>query len=93
MIQKLGRALRPFSKDSRRSTGSKVAIFASIYRFATAGDAARIQSYVAELVSSAPDLIVASGTPVIAALKQATATIPIVFASSMILSVRALSRA
>ena len=51
-----------------------------VYRFAAAGDTARIQSYVAELVSSAPDLIVASGTPVIAALKQATATMPIVFA-------------
>jgi putative tryptophan/tyrosine transport system substrate-binding protein len=31
-------------------------------------------------VSSAPDLIVASSTPVLAALKQATRTIPIVFA-------------
>ena len=51
-----------------------------IYRFAAAGDAARIQTHVAELVNSAPDLIVASGTPVIAALKQATSTIPIVFA-------------
>jgi putative tryptophan/tyrosine transport system substrate-binding protein len=51
-----------------------------IYRFATAGDATRIQANVAELVNSAPDLIVASGTPVIAALKRATSTIPIVFA-------------
>jgi putative tryptophan/tyrosine transport system substrate-binding protein len=50
------------------------------YRFAAAGDAARIQSYVTELVDSAPDLIVANGTPVVAALKQATAKIPIVFA-------------
>ena len=51
-----------------------------VYRFAAAGDAARIQSHVAELVNSTPDLIVANGTPVVAALKQATATIPIVFA-------------
>jgi putative ABC transport system substrate-binding protein len=43
------------------------------------GDLARIQAYTAELVRSAPDVIVASSTPVIAALKQATATIPIVF--------------
>jgi ABC-type uncharacterized transport system substrate-binding protein len=43
------------------------------------GDFARIQAYTAELVRSAPDVIVASSTPVIAALKQATATIPIVF--------------
>ena len=49
-----------------------------VYRFAAAGDAARIQSYVAELLNSAPDLIVANGR--LAALKQATATIPIVFA-------------
>jgi putative tryptophan/tyrosine transport system substrate-binding protein len=35
---------------------------------------------VTELVNSAPDLIVANGTPVVAARKQATATIPIVFA-------------
>jgi len=51
-----------------------------VYRFAAAGEAARIQTHVTELVNSAPDLIVASGTPVIAALKQATSTIPIVFA-------------
>jgi putative ABC transport system substrate-binding protein len=43
------------------------------------GDLSRIQAYTAELVSSAPDLIVASSTPVVAALKQATRTIPIVF--------------
>ena len=43
------------------------------------GDLARIQVYTAEVVSSAPDLIVATSSPVIAALKQATHTIPIVF--------------
>jgi ABC-type uncharacterized transport system substrate-binding protein len=43
------------------------------------GDIARIRTYTAELVGSAPDVIAASGTPVIAALKQATRTIPIVF--------------
>jgi putative tryptophan/tyrosine transport system substrate-binding protein len=43
------------------------------------GDIDRIKAYTAELVSSAPDLIVASSTPVIAALKQMTSTIPIVF--------------
>jgi len=43
------------------------------------GDFARMQAYTAELVNSAPDLIVASSTPVVAALKQATPTIPIVF--------------
>jgi ABC-type uncharacterized transport system substrate-binding protein len=49
------------------------------YRFG-GGDPARIQSYAAELVNSAPDLIVANSSPVVAALKQATRTIPIVFA-------------
>ena len=43
------------------------------------GDLARMEAYTAELVSSAPDLIVASGSAVLAALKQATHTIPIVF--------------
>jgi putative tryptophan/tyrosine transport system substrate-binding protein len=48
------------------------------HRF-SGGDVARIQAHTTELVSSAPDVIAASGTPVIAALKQATRTIPIVF--------------
>src|SRR5262245_43209869 len=43
------------------------------------GDFAQIQPHTAELVSSAPDLIVGSGTAVIMALKQATRSIPIVF--------------
>jgi putative tryptophan/tyrosine transport system substrate-binding protein len=38
-----------------------------------------MQTYPAELVRSTPDLIVASSSPVIAALKQATRTIPVVF--------------
>jgi putative ABC transport system substrate-binding protein len=48
------------------------------HRF-SAGDVAQIQSYATELVTSAPDLIVASSTPVLAALQQATRDIPIVF--------------
>jgi putative tryptophan/tyrosine transport system substrate-binding protein len=47
-------------------------------RFA-GGDADQMQAYAAELVGSAPDVIVANSTPVLAALKQATRTIPIVF--------------
>ena len=39
----------------------------------------RIKTYTKELVDSSPDLIVASSSPVIAVLKQATSTIPIVF--------------
>ena len=43
------------------------------------GDLQRIQTNATELVRSAPDVIAASSTPIIAALKQATNTIPIVF--------------
>jgi putative tryptophan/tyrosine transport system substrate-binding protein len=42
-------------------------------------DVPRIQTYTAELVHAAPDLIVANATPVIAALKRATQSIPLVF--------------
>src|SRR6516162_7639740 len=43
------------------------------------GDLGRIRAYAAELLHSAPQLIVGSGTPITAALKEATSTIPIVF--------------
>jgi putative ABC transport system substrate-binding protein len=49
------------------------------YRF-TAGDPDLIKKYVAEMVSMAPDVIVGNSTPVLAALRQATSSIPIVFA-------------
>jgi putative ABC transport system substrate-binding protein len=49
------------------------------YRFA-AGDADLIRTYVRELVTSRPDLILANSSPVIAELKRATNTIPVVFA-------------
>ena len=39
----------------------------------------QIQAYARELVRLAPDLLVGSGTPITAALKQATDTIPVVF--------------
>jgi putative ABC transport system substrate-binding protein len=48
------------------------------YRFSGA-DPVRIKEQVKELVSLAPDVIVGSGTPVLAALRQATTSIPIVF--------------
>jgi putative tryptophan/tyrosine transport system substrate-binding protein len=43
------------------------------------GDASRIKDYTAELVTLAPDVIVANGSPVVAAMEQATRSIPIVF--------------
>jgi putative ABC transport system substrate-binding protein len=45
-----------------------------------AGDIDRIKAYAAELVGLAPDVILATNTPTARALKEATATIPIVFA-------------
>jgi putative ABC transport system substrate-binding protein len=45
-----------------------------------AGDANRIKAYAAELARLAPNVILATNTPTARALKQATATIPIVFA-------------
>ena len=49
------------------------------YRWST-GDADRIRGYATELVALAPDVILAGGTPSVAALQQATRAVPIVFA-------------
>ena len=43
------------------------------------GEIDRVHAAAAELVQLAPDVILANGTPAIAALKQATSSIPIVF--------------
>jgi putative tryptophan/tyrosine transport system substrate-binding protein len=45
-----------------------------------AGDADRFRRYAVDLVALAPDVILAAGSPVVAALQQATRTVPIVFA-------------
>jgi putative ABC transport system substrate-binding protein len=50
------------------------------YRFA-AGDPALFESYAADLVGLAPDAILAGSSPAVAALRQQTRTIPIVFAA------------
>jgi ABC-type uncharacterized transport system substrate-binding protein len=44
-----------------------------------AGDVERIRRHATELVALTPDVILASGTPVTAALQQATGNVPIVF--------------
>jgi putative tryptophan/tyrosine transport system substrate-binding protein len=44
-----------------------------------AGDADRIRTFAAELVALAPDVILATGTPVMTPLQQATRATPIVF--------------
>ena len=50
------------------------------YRWA-ATDADRSRTFAAELVTLAPDVILASGSQSVAALQQATRTVPIVFAN------------
>ena len=45
-----------------------------------AGDADRFRKQAAELVALAPDVVLASGLPVVGPLLQATRTVPIVFA-------------
>src|SRR5262245_21322046 len=59
-------------------------------RFAS-GDADRMRAYGAELIRWAPDVILANGSLVVAALKQQTKTIPIVFAQVWIRSIAVLS--
>jgi len=49
------------------------------YRW-TGGDVTRVRTYAAELVKLSPDVIVAHTPPVIAAMRQASSSIPIVFA-------------
>ena len=46
-----------------------------------AGDADRMRTYVTELVQANPDVILANGSPAVAALRQETRSIPIVFAA------------
>jgi putative ABC transport system substrate-binding protein len=46
----------------------------------TGGDIERVREYAAELVRLAPEVILANGTPNVAALQRATTSIPIVFA-------------
>jgi putative ABC transport system substrate-binding protein len=45
----------------------------------TAGDADRTRRQAAELIALAPDIVVATGTPSLGPLMQATRTVPIVF--------------
>ena len=48
------------------------------YRWAT-GDAGRFHRYAEELLALAPDILLASATPSIQALREVTLTVPIVF--------------
>jgi putative tryptophan/tyrosine transport system substrate-binding protein len=78
MIPKCGLASLHFAKDSRRSAGLRTAISES--NICTPAEIwTKSKAYAKELVRAAPDVIAGSGTPITAALKQATDTIPIVF--------------
>ena len=46
-----------------------------------AGDAGRFHRYAEELLALAPDVVLASATPSVQALRQASRTVPIVFAN------------
>ena len=50
------------------------------YRWAV-GDTGRFHRYAGELLALAPDVVLASATPSVQALQQATRTVPIVFAN------------
>jgi putative tryptophan/tyrosine transport system substrate-binding protein len=52
------------------------------YRWAL-GDPDRLHRYAAELVALTPDAILAGGNPALAALEQATDSVPIVFANAV----------
>jgi putative tryptophan/tyrosine transport system substrate-binding protein len=60
------------------------------HRF-TGGDVSRIQAYVSDTVRAKPDLIVASSTPIVAALKHAPRPFPSSLPTSTIRSDRASS--
>jgi putative ABC transport system substrate-binding protein len=76
----------PFSQNSRTALVQALGRFGWIegkniridYRFA-AGDPALFKTYAAELVGLMPDAILTSATPGLAAVRQQTGTIPIVF--------------
>jgi putative ABC transport system substrate-binding protein len=76
MSQSLVAALRDGLAQSGWSEGRNLAIE---WRW-SAGDSERAREYAAELVGLAPDVLVSLGTTATAALKQATPSIPIIFA-------------
>src|SRR5262245_31845620 len=68
-------AFREGLKQSGWTEGRNIRID---YRWA-AGDAEQLRRYAAELVTLAPDVILAGGSPSVAALQHATHKLPIVF--------------
>jgi putative ABC transport system substrate-binding protein len=52
------------------------------YRWGAAGDSDQLRKYAIELVSLAPDVIVATGGSTVGPLQRATRTVPIVFTNA-----------
>jgi len=72
------RRLRAFAQGLQELGWSEGRNLQIDYRWG-AGDADRFRTYAAELVAVAPDVIFATGTPVVEALQHVTRTVPIVF--------------
>jgi putative ABC transport system substrate-binding protein len=72
------RRIRAFRQGLQESGWTESRNIRVEYRFGAA-DPGRIAAQVAELVALKPDVIVGNSTPVVAALRQATRTIPVVF--------------
>jgi putative ABC transport system substrate-binding protein len=82
----LWRQIDPFSQKSRTAFEQALGRFGWVegkniridYRFA-GGDPTLFKTYAEELVGLSPDVLLAAATPGVAALRQQTRTIPIVF--------------
>ena len=88
-IRRIG-VLMPFAKDNPEGQARNAAFLQELQKLGwTEGrnlqieyrwDTGDLRKAATELVTSSPDVILASSTPTIAALQQATQTVPIVFA-------------
>jgi putative tryptophan/tyrosine transport system substrate-binding protein len=72
------RWVRAFEQGLQQKGWSKDTTIAVDYRWAM-GDLDRMRAYAAELVSLKPDVILAASSPAVAAMRQQTASVPIVF--------------
>jgi putative ABC transport system substrate-binding protein len=83
--------LMPFAKDNPEGQARNAAFLQELGKLGWTegrnlqieyrGDTDDLRKAATELVTSSPDVILGNGTPAVAALQQATRTVPIVFAS------------
>src|SRR3974390_3874808 len=83
--------LMPFDKDNPEGQARTAAFLQELQKLGWTegrnlqieyrGDTDDLRKAATELVTSSPDVILGNGTPAVAALQQATRTVPIVFAS------------